>query len=86
MAWIPQELRGSLFPNKQKKSATSPDHMGEAMIDGTIYRVSAWTKKGPYGEFLSLALQVKPAAPVQDEPAKAKPKEVAVEFSDDVPF
>lgn len=73
---------GSLFKNDRKSSDKQPDMRGNATIDGVEYWISAWTKTGQRGKFLSLSLQKKDAVPV------AAPKEVTLEtdIDDDIPW
>lgn len=50
---------GILFVNDRKEKDSHPDRTGTAMIDGVEYYVSAWTKQGKKGPFLSLAFKPK---------------------------
>lgn len=48
---------GVLFANKNKQNEKHPSFKGTiALPDGTEYRISAWTKSGQKGEYLSLAI------------------------------
>lgn len=42
MAYEINELSGSLFENKKKKTVKHPDKTGKCKIDGKLYWVSAW--------------------------------------------
>jgi hypothetical protein len=41
---------GSLFRNKQKKDAKSPEYGGSAVVNGVEYKVSAWINETGNGE------------------------------------
>lgn len=47
---------GILFKNNKKTSEKHPDLNGTIMIAGKKYRLSAWTKQGQSGKFLSLSI------------------------------
>jgi hypothetical protein len=66
--------RGALFPNKRKTEGDNrPDWTGKLDIDGVEYFISAWTKNGRTGEYLSLARQTErpqqPGGQPQGRPA-----------------
>lgn len=48
---------GCLFKNERREKDTHPNATGTAMIDGVLYRVSAWTKEGKKGRFQSLSFK-----------------------------
>lgn len=48
--------RGVLFVNDRKQSDNHPDYKGSINIAGVDYWLSAWTKSGQKGDFLSLSL------------------------------
>lgn len=54
-----KENTGSLFKNDKREKETSPNMKGSANIDGKEYWMSAWTKDGQKGKFLSLSFQSK---------------------------
>jgi hypothetical protein len=41
---------GSLFRNKQKRDAKSPEYYGSALINGVEYRINAWLNETKGGE------------------------------------
>lgn len=47
---------GVLFREQSKKSERAPDWTGNLVVEGTVYRIAAWTKQGARGDFLSLAV------------------------------
>ena len=53
------ELRGALFRNDRKKTDKHPDFTGNVQVEGVEYWMSAWTKQGAKGSFLSVSLQLK---------------------------
>ena len=48
---------GSLFKNDRKTMDRHPDMRGKITVEGTEYWLSAWTKVGQRGKFLSLSVQ-----------------------------
>jgi len=86
MAYTPKEGSGSLFKNDRKASDQHPDFTGSIMIGQKEHWLSAWTKEGKKGKFLSVSIGkektpqgFKPAG--SDEMPKADPF-----IDDDVPF
>ena len=73
---------GSLFRNTYKKQPNHPDHTGEIMIDGKLYRLAAWIKEGNNGKFFSISAQLKDQQPQRSESAPAPDDD----FDDDIPF
>ena len=59
MAYEQRELQGSLFKNEKKEKDNHPNMTGSALIDGVEYWVSAWTKTGGKGKWISLAFKAK---------------------------
>ena len=73
---------GVLFKNDKKEEPKHPDYKGNITVGGKDYWISAWTKDGKSGKFLSLAMN--PKEPRENAPVqKAKPAD-----SDDelIPF
>ena len=56
MAYQPKEGSGSLFKNERKASETHPDFTGSIMVQGREHYLSAWTKEGKKGKFLSVSI------------------------------
>lgn len=69
MAYELRELSGSLFKNDKKETDSHPNMTGSALIDGVEYWISAWTKEGNKGKWISLAFKQKDAKPQQRKPA-----------------
>lgn len=83
MAYEMKELSGSLFKNDKREKDTHPNMQGTCLINGSEYYISAWTKEGAKGKWISLAFKRK------DGPAKAVPTAKpapANEDFDDIPF
>lgn len=61
MAYEQRDNSGSLFKNKDKEEGDNrPDYQGEAMIDGVMFRMSAWIKrKDGKPPFMSFSFQTK---------------------------
>ena len=59
---IPQEGRGVLFQNLEKKTETHPDYKGQIMHKGEIVKISAWRKNHSNGHLFSLSVQKRPEA------------------------
>ena len=70
---------GALFANDKKGNERAPDWKGDIMINGTVHRISAWTRKSAYGELISL--QYNPPMNQQQYPKQVEPKD-----DDDLPF
>jgi len=90
---VAYELRdnsGNLFKNEKREKENQPHARGEAMIDGVVYQISAWTKDGSKGKFQSLSFQRKEQR--QDPPAKQQQSYGqssggnARELDDEIPF
>ena len=84
MAFEQRENSGSLFVNKKRDSEKHPNAVGNALIGGVRYRVSAWTKLDKNGQkWQSLAFQ-------RDEhsnaPAPEPNNNPVAEIESDVPF
>lgn len=45
-----KDMSGSLFANQKREKDTHPNARGEAMIDGVLYEISAWTRDGKEGK------------------------------------
>jgi hypothetical protein len=74
------EMKGYLGKNKNRAHDRQPTHRGQCTIDGVEYWISAWTKDGKDGKFLSLAFDKKEQQPTQT--ADPEPEEM----DDDIPF
>jgi hypothetical protein len=82
MATKNEELRGALFPNKDKQPGDKrPDFTGYAQVQGVRYRASAWTRtaKKSRQQFLSITLEL-PQANGTAAPATPQPGTVSVNF------
>ena len=103
MAYELREGQGSLFPNRKKEPGSKqPDFRGDALVNGVVVEVAAWSKNGAKGSFLSLS--IKPKQERQDDAGSAppqrtydkdristgfapqKPRAVKDDLDDDVPF
>ncbi|MFA5382092.1 MAG: DUF736 domain-containing protein [Candidatus Micrarchaeia archaeon] len=69
MAYEQKNNSGVLFGNDKKTKDNHPDYKGNACIEGKIYWISGWKKKGKSGTFLSLALTEKQDRPQSEQPA-----------------
>ena len=61
MPYEPRDNSGVLFNNDKKTDPKSnlPDRKGDGIINGQAVWISAWTKQGKSGEFLSLSFTPK---------------------------
>ena len=59
MVYERRDNSGVLFRNDRKNNPKAPDYTGNAEVDGTEYRLSAWIKEGQRGKFMSLSFQLK---------------------------
>lgn len=67
---------GALFKNDRKRSASSPDVRGNAMVNGVEYWVNGWkhVSKGPKAtEYLSLSFTPKAEKPPYRKPESSYP-------------
>ena len=46
MAYEPKEGYGSFFLQTKKKNPNQPDYTGEIMLDGKVWKLGMWEKKG----------------------------------------
>lgn len=53
------ELRGVLFPEREKQSDRHPDFTGKVTVEGKDYRIAAWKRasRSSGNPFLSLTLE-----------------------------
>jgi len=65
-----RDMSGHLFKNERREKDTHPNATGTAMIDGVLYRVSAWTKEGKKGRFQSLSFKREQS--IHDDPSEPK--------------
>lgn len=90
MAYEPRDNSGSLFLNDKQGNQKRPDRRGSAMINGKEYWVSAWDKRGPKGDFISLAFEekdvVRPVAPSSDDVPRPAAKPATLDDGDTIPF
>lgn len=61
MAYELKEGQGKLWPNDKKKTEKSPSMTGEALINGVLMEISAWTKVSQNSgkEYLSISIKPK---------------------------
>ena len=85
--------RGVLFKNDRKEKDTQPNMKGSINVEGVEYWVSAWTKDGQNGKFISLSLTPKEQTQTAEQVAqKAVPPQrqqaapVVQDLDDDIPF
>ena len=82
-------LRGVLFPEKEKRSDNSPDYSGSCEIDGKQYWLDGWKRLSRSGDpFLSIRFKLKQAKnsvpPVAAIAVPTVPEPPP--FGDDIPF
>ena len=85
--------RGVLFKNDRKEKDTQPNMKGSINVEGVEYWVSAWTKEGQNGKFISLSLTPKEQTQTAEQVAqKAVPPQrqqaapVVLDDDSDIPF
>ena len=85
--------RGVLFKNDRKEKDTHPNMKGSINVEGVEYWVSAWTKEGQNGKFISLSLTPKEQTQTAEQVAqKAVPPQrqqaapVVDDLDDSIPF
>ena len=79
----PVEGKGTLFPSKKKANPKSPDWYGEIMIEGQIYKIGGWHKKGEgqYGAWELISLAIDTYGQTSN-----KPRDVTPYRDSDIPF
>ena len=85
--------RGVLFKNDRKEKDTQPNMKGSINVEGVEYWVSAWTKEGQNGKFISLSLTPKEATQTAAQAAQqVTPQQrqqaatVVLDDDDNLPF
>ena len=84
--------RGVLFKNDRKEKDTHPNMKGSINVEGVEYWVSAWTKDGQNGKFISLSLtpkeqtQTAAQAVKQAPPQRQQAAPVVLDDDSDIPF
>ena len=84
--------RGVLFKNDRKEKDTHPNMKGSINVEGVEYWVSAWTKEGQNGKFISLSLTPKEQTQTAAKAVKRAPPRrqqaapVVQDLDDDIPF
>ena len=88
MAYEMRENSGSLFKNDKKETESHPNAKGQALINGVVFWVSAWTKTDKNGnKWQSLSFKPKDEQAANSEPAKPrKDGGVVDELDNDLPF
>ena len=85
--------RGVLFKNDRKEKDTHPNMKGSINVEGVEYWVSAWTKEGQNGKFISLSLTPKEATQTAAQavqqvapPQRQQAAPVVQDLDDSIPF
>ena len=87
--------RGTLGTNERKTTDNHPDLSGKLNVNGVEYWLSGWNKKSDRGDFISLQIKPKDAAPVSAHSATkadgyvkqpVKKEENEDYLSDSIPF
>lgn len=89
MADYDNNMRGVLFLNEKGDNPKRPDYTGNCEIDGTKYRLSAWTKQSQRGtDFLSISLSLDEGKPPKSDGGHAMSGAPAQQggLNDDIPF
>ena len=81
MTYEHRDNSGTLFTNKKKENDKHPDYRGEIKVDGKLWEISAWTKQGRNGDFLSLAVK-EPYQKGQQKPQQSSKND----FDDEIGF
>jgi len=64
---------GVLYPEREKKNPKGPDFKGEILLEGRVYKLSAWKRESQYGTFLSLNWSQWKPPETKQFPAEVKP-------------
>ena len=80
--------RGVLFKNDRKEKDTHPNMKGSINVEGVEYWVSAWTKEGSNGKYMSLSVtpkeQTQTAAQAVQQVAPPQRQQQAAPVVDDL--
>lgn len=82
MSYVQKEGQGSLFVNDKREKDSHPNLKGSITIGGVEYWLSAWTKQGERGKWISLSAQPKEQRPQQNKRREPEP----MDMDDDIPF
>ena len=77
--------KGVLFRNERKETEKHPDMTGKVNIAGVEHYLSAWTKVGKSGKFLSLSIGEAVAGAATAKSAAPR-KGAFDDIEDDIPF
>lgn len=80
MSYEQKDGKGSLFKNDKEGNANRPDLKGSIKIDGREFWLSAWTKVGDKGKWLSLSAEPKFARDGKSPPVASRG------VDDDIPY
>ena len=85
--------RGVLFKNDRKEKDTHPNMKGSINVEGVEYWVSAWTKEGQNGKYMSLSVTPKETTQTAAQsaqhaapPQRQQAAPVVEQLDDDIPF
>ena len=82
MSYAQRPESGVLFRNDKKTKDNQPDYQGEALIDGKLWKMSAWLKDGKKGKFMSFSFQ----PPYKGEGKATKTPQAQDDDTADIPF
>ena len=97
MAFEQRDFSGQMFINDKKTQPNHPDRKGRAMINGVMYWVSGWIKKGNNGnpDWMSLSFtpmeehgqedQTRREPPRQQQRPPARPPQRSLPQNDEDP-
>lgn len=82
-----EEGKGVLFTSNNKSNPKSPDMYGDIMINGQVIPISAWKRQSPYGELISIAVDMYKLQRQQQNAANnSYPRDVTPGVDSDIPF
>lgn len=88
MSYEQRDMSGVLFKNDRKQKDSQPDYTGNAMIEGTVYDISAWLKESKKNgkKFFSFSFRERDQGYPRQKATEPAADAPADDFSDEIPF
>ena len=89
MTYVQKPNSGTLFQNNKGDNDKRPDYRGELNVDGVLFEIAAWEKRGSKGTFLSLSVkpkQERESASVRERPSGGGRQTRRDDLDSEIPF